>query len=75
MVDGLDIVAGGIQHEGGVIAGVIGPFARPAIVGAAIREGRLVEGLDLGLAARFEDYSDFAAALSVEETNSSSAQK
>jgi tetratricopeptide (TPR) repeat protein len=48
VIDRLDIVAVGIEDEGGVIARMVGPFARGAIVGAAGGEGGLVEGVDRG---------------------------
>ena len=54
MIDRLDIVAVGIEQEGGVIAGMIGPLAGRAIVGAAGRQPRLVEGLDHRLVLRLE---------------------
>lgn len=36
MINRLDIVAVGVEHEGGVVAGVVGPRARRAVVAAAM---------------------------------------
>jgi len=46
--DRFDIVAVRVQQEGGVVAGVIGPLPRRAVVGSARRQSRRVEGLDHG---------------------------
>ena len=80
--DGLDIVAVGIEQEGGVIAGMIvarSPGA-PLSVPPAARPG-LVEGIDRRLVLRLEGEVRWrpvslpsAASLSAVETTSSSAQ-
>jgi hypothetical protein len=48
VVDGLDVVAVGVEDERAVVARrVVGADARPAVVGAARGERRRVEGVDL----------------------------
>src|SRR3546814_13873783 len=46
VIDRLDIVAVGVEQERGVIARMIGPLARRAIVAAARRQPGLVKGID-----------------------------
>jgi hypothetical protein len=46
VVNGLDVVAVRIEHEGGEIARAVGALARPAVVAAAGGERRFVEGAD-----------------------------
>ena len=84
MVNGLDVVAVGVEHEGGVIAGVIGAQAGGAVVGAAGGEAGMIKGLDLGVVGGLEREVDAAGrgALGVAaarllgmDTNRSSAQK
>ena len=48
VADGLDIVAVGCQHEGGVVVGaVLGPDPRGAVVGATGGQRRAMEGFNL----------------------------
>ena len=42
MADGFDVVAVRVEQEGGVIAGMIRPYPRPAIVAAAGGKSRLI---------------------------------
>src|SRR3954449_5865534 len=47
VVDDLDVVAVGVEHERGVVAGVVlGPLAGRAVVAVAGAGGGLVEGVD-----------------------------
>src|SRR3546814_14696067 len=46
VIDRLDIVAVGVEQERGVIARMIGPLARRAIVAAARRQPGLAKGID-----------------------------
>src|SRR5262245_20202849 len=45
-MDGFDVVAVGVQHEGAVVPGMIVPLAGPAIVAAARCQRRRVEPMD-----------------------------
>jgi hypothetical protein len=46
MEDGFDVVPVRVQSKGSVIAKVIRPFSRPAIVAPAMGEGGFMEGLN-----------------------------
>lgn len=54
MVDHLDVVAIGVEHEGTVVAGVVGAFAGRAVVGATGGDRRRVERIDGGTVAGLE---------------------
>ncbi len=45
MVDGLDVVAVGVEHVGGVVAGMVRPLAGNAVVAAAGGQRGIVETL------------------------------
>src|SRR6185437_4956165 len=45
VIDRLDVVAVGVEHERGVVAGMVMPLARRAVVAAAGIERRHVEAL------------------------------
>ena len=47
VIDDLDVVPIGVEHEGTVVAGVVDlPFARGAVVGVTGREGGAVKRVD-----------------------------
>jgi hypothetical protein len=48
MIDRLDIIAVGVEQEGRIIAWMIGPLARRAIVAPTRREARVVKTIDRG---------------------------
>src|SRR5690606_31712227 len=54
MEHGLDVVAVGVEEEGGVVAGVVVALARRAVVAAAGLEPRSMPGLDHGAVAGLE---------------------
>ena len=54
MVDGLDVVAVGVEHEGRVVGAVVGALARAAAVLAAGGERRGVEAIDRRAILRLE---------------------
>jgi hypothetical protein len=58
MVDRLDVVAVRVQHKGAVVARVVFPLARRAVVGAARGQGRFVKGFDGGLVLGLESQVD-----------------
>ena len=58
MEHGFDIVAVGIDQEGGEIARVVGPVPRLAVIAATRLKTCLVEGLDLRLVRRLEGEVD-----------------
>ena len=49
VIDGLDVVAVGIEGKGRVVAGMIMPLPRPAIVAAACRQDRRMKAIDSGM--------------------------
>ena len=65
MVDGLDVVAVGIEHESRVVAGVVSPLARAAVVAPAGGEGRVVEALHRVLVRGLEREVEPACRLAV----------
>ena len=84
MEDRLDVVSVRIEGEGGIIARMIGPFSRLAVVASAIGERRGMEGLnglpvaglerevdpDTGPSARSTHNSSQAKCLGLSEENS-----
>src|SRR5581483_7857747 len=67
MADGLDVVAVGVEHEGGVVIGmVMRAQARRAVVPRAGGDRRCVEGIDLGAVARGEGDMDAPLACGAE---------
>ena len=65
MIDGLDVVAVGIEGEGGEVAGVVGlPLAGSAVVAAACVQGGLVEATHRILIGRLKGEVDPALLLS-----------
>ena len=75
VVHGLDVVAVGVEHEGRVVAGVVVPLARRAVVGAAGGERGRVEAVDRLAVGRLEREVQTDRRLGPSsETYSSSAQ-
>src|SRR3954462_14650543 len=57
VVDDLDVVAVGVEHERGVVAGVVlGPLAGRAVVAVAGAGGGLMEGVDGSVVVRREGH-------------------
>ena len=81
MIDRLDIVPVGVEQEGRIIAGMIGPLARRAMIGAARRQPRLVKSIDHHAVRRLKRQmvrpvsSPVAAWPSFDDTTNSSIQK
>ena len=75
MDDGLDVVSVRIELEGGIVAGVIGAFARAAVVATAGVERGGVEGVDGGPVPCLEREVDRGTGPFARSTQSSSQAK
>ena len=75
MVHGFDVVPVGVEYEGAVVAGMVGPLAGDAMVASAGGERRAMEGVDGRPVRRLEGEMDVRPGPSALSTQSSSAWK
>ena len=73
MIDRLDVVAIGVEHKSGIVAGVITPLAGRAVVAAADLHRCRIETLDHGVVTCLEREVEFLRRWLVLLKNSSSA--